>query len=130
MDGDKDGIVSFDDFKRFILHLIEEKHYCPKTIESMYSHCQKAAVELFNMDLNATKSIYDAIKWYGKGTKVKKAKAFESGELDRFYALVDLRDTWMLVRVAVAIIAYFGGLRIAEVKPITYGGKNPFIFAI
>ena len=118
-----------EDFKRFIVDLIDKQQYAASSVECMYSHCQKAAVELFEINLNSTKSIFDAIKWYKKGSTQKKAKAFESYQLNKYFKLIDLKDDWMLVRAVVAIVAFFGGLRIKEVKDIMYGGKSIFTWS-
>ena len=51
---------------------------------------------------------------------------FAAEDLIRFFHFtVDLRDGYQLVRAAIAALIYYGGLKVSQIKALTYGGTEP-----
>jgi hypothetical protein len=58
----------------------------------------------------------DYIKPCCKKETVKKANVFEFEELERFVLEGDRTDTWILARMMILVVGYFGGNRGDELK--------------
>ena len=100
------------------------------TLKSNYSHINAACKAIYGEKID---NIYPSIYWLiGSCAKKqiepkKQARPFEPEEFTNYFSHVDIENYYQLVRCAVAIAGYFGGLRAIEHKSINYEGKNFFI---
>ena len=112
------------DFTHFFENL--KGYLSPSTMWSIFSHLNKAVFELFGYKIQAKfPQIAMSLKKHSKNYVAKRSKSFSKENLDEFFATMDIRNRYFLVRAVVAIMAFFGGNKIKfnDLKEIQYGGK-------
>ena len=65
------------------------------------------------------------VESYAKGETVKQSKSLELCHLEAFIQKADDKNRYFLARKATAVIAYFGGNRMHEVRELTMDDVKP-----
>ena len=97
----------------YFRHLREELLRKSSTMWTTYSKLNGVIKGKYSFDLNKYQRLKSMIKSYDTDTK-KKANVFSNEDIARFFR-ADLPDKYWLVRRAICVLAYFGGLRLIEI---------------
>ena len=101
-----------EDIISFFNHLRNEKKMALSSIWTIYSYINSVMKRKYGWKLQSLPRITMTIKGYEEDTKLK-AAIFEEEDLRRFFEM-KLDSGYWIVRRAIAITAYFGGLRMVE----------------
>ena len=94
-------------------HIREVRKQASSTIWTIYSMLNSVTKAKYSINLKNLPRLATLIKSFDVDTK-KKASTFTADELKTFCAADDLSGPCWEVRKAVAILSYFGGLRLSE----------------
>lgn len=101
-----------EDIISFFNHLRLEKKMATSSIWTIYSYINSVMKRKYGWKLQSLPRITMTIKGYEEDTK-NKAAIFEEDDLRRFWTM-KMDSAYWTVRRAIAITAYFGGLRMVE----------------
>jgi len=105
-----------ESFIEFFKHLRSEKNYASSSMWTLYSCLNSVLKRKYNYKLQDHPRLTMLIK--GFDTNVKdKAPIFEESPLKEFM-LSQMESSYWLVRQAVVIVAFFGGLRLKECEDL------------
>jgi len=117
----KDYLSAFDfesgppgeeDFNNFFKFLRMEKKFASSSLWTWYSCLNSMVKRNYNMKLQDFPRLTMLIKGYDTDVK-DKAEVFQDEHLKAFM-LGSMEDSYWLVRQAISIVAFFGGLRLSE----------------
>ena len=101
-----------DEFIKFFKYLRIEKKAASSTLWTTYSYLNSVMQRKYSVRLQQIPRLTLLIKSYDTDVK-QKAKIFDDDKMKQFMVEKD-HSTYWLVRQVIAMIAFFGGLRIEE----------------
>jgi len=100
----------------FFKHLRLEKKFASTTLWTCYSCINSMMKRKYNVKLQSLPRLTMLLKGFDTDVK-EKALIFDEAEIKKFM-LADMETTYWLVRQAISIVAYFGGLRLQECQDL------------
>ena len=101
---------------KFFKHLREEKHYASTSMWTFYSCLNSVMKRKYNVKLQELPRLTMVIKGFDTDVK-RKAPIFNESQLKAFM-LGKMESSYWLVRQAIVIVAFFGGLRLQECQDL------------
>ena len=102
-----------DEFRQFFLNMRTVRGCASSTIWTSFSMINSMCKGKYSFDMRSLPRIVTLLKSF-EGAPKKKAAIFTVEELKAFCAAEELEGAYWLVRKAIVILAYFGGLRLTE----------------
>ena len=104
---------SEEEIREFFIHMRTERGCAASTIWTNFSMVNSLTKGKYSFDMRSLPRIVTLIKSF-EGAPKKKAAIFTVEELKAFCSSEELEGGYWLVRKAIVILAYFGGLRLTE----------------
>jgi hypothetical protein len=105
-----------DSLVNFFKYLRLEKKFASTTLWTWYSCINSMMKRKYNVKLQNLPRLTMLLKGYDTDVK-KKAHIFDEDEIKTFM-LADMESAYWLVRQAITIVAFFGGLRLQECQDL------------
>ena len=106
------------EFSTYFRYLRQEKLHSSSSLWTIFSMVNSICKRKYGIPLQTYPSLISLIKSYDVDIK-KKANFFTKEDIAEFVRNESLSDAYWLVRKALVVIAYFGGLRHAEVMSLS-----------
>ena len=107
-----------EELREFFMHMRTVRGCASSTIWTNFSMVNSMCKGKYSFDLRTLPRIITLLKSF-EGAPKKKAAIFTVEELRAFCEAEELEGAYWLVRKAVVILAYFGGLRLTEAMSLT-----------
>ena len=119
-DFDSAWIPGEEDYIQYFHHLHNERKMKSSSLWSIYSRLNNNHQRKFGIKLQTWPRITLLLKQYEAGYTRKTAQIFSKEQIFDFLKVDESSSYWILRKCATAL-AYYGGLRCAELKSIKYG---------
>ena len=118
---------SCDMFLKFFHHMKTKKAYAKSSLWVLYSYLNSILQRRYNSKLQDYPQVSILLKSY-PNKEPKQSNIFSINEIKEFLSHDMSTERYWLLRQAVVVLAYFGGMRMVEVRKNRNYNLNNFIF--